>query len=778
MEIKGLFEKYLPSKTLPDGNRRDSSNTWTDTDLIELVKVLETKKQSNEKWDEVIKTIWNQAEVLESSSGSSQAKRLLAWSLFDFSTSPPSGTRPQPQKSVQIDASSELLVPGIANVECFPGTPVVNRAAGKCKISHFARSVVLDSSYSGVFCLAGNRGSGKSHALHYLTQACYLYDHKHLPPLAVRWNIGTTFENREFIIDAIEDICRTVEYRCEVAPYFNVWTCFKSFYFSVARVFELLSLNIRWAIQTLVLVVIGLILLDLLPGQTNDSNGSQGFISKPNLVVVAIGLSILAAFGMVLRIRRTPWLRTRLPLRCRVPFIAACSLVSLLGIFVAFYLAGLECELFGVQRGHTTTQDIGLSGWVARGTVPVLALCAGLFAPRWWEFYSRCRQLRQQLRNMHTDSELPILNFLTPLGEWIKTLLPTTRDRMAVQDMQWPFLQDFLRLLVADCQREFGRVVILIDDVDMLPPEKFHDFFRILRPLTRVPNTCIVIAVPKFLHDVIRLDTTNDLHSTVRDVIFLGDPKLYDANGKQKRFFETKPGGDMCKRVLRPSIEQLIVNRCVLPVPDAGPWADFLIESLTKAYQEQIANEVDDTQPAARTELPESIWEYLVLEQITRRETIRLLEQAVKGSALLLLYKQIEADGARIYGDYALSDIALDPRIDRQLDHVIAADRLETFDADRNGQTPEHRRGADGNIGPDEPPAGLVNDLPGPRPQPDRPVADQPLNGMAYYLPLRNIYHRSRDCVRVRGANRRLKQITMKQAQQAGMQPCQKCHGQ
>ena len=84
---------------------------------------------------------------------------------------------------------------------------------------------------------------------------------------------------------------------------------------------------------------------------------------------------------------------------------------------------------------------------------------------------------------------------------WVASRILPAADHMRVRDqVSEPFVQELTKQTLEECVRSFGRVVILIDDLDALPSEKFHELLRFVRPLSKVGGVRGVLATPLFFH--------------------------------------------------------------------------------------------------------------------------------------------------------------------------------------------------------------------------------------------------------------------------------------
>ncbi|MEM7478968.1 MAG: WD40 repeat domain-containing protein [Planctomycetota bacterium] len=157
-------------------------------------------------------------------------------------------------------------------------------------------------------------------------------------------------------------------------------------------------------------------------------------------------------------------------------------------------------------------------------TVSFVALALAILAiPRWWEDYVRFQRITRQLQSQNDTRFIPV----PYVGSFLASVLPKSDDHEELDKISMPFLQQRTKNILQECVNSFGRVVILVDDADILPTECFHLLMRIMRPITKVPGSACVIAVPSFFFDVLKSKTLGDAHSTIRECHYLGDPKLF-----------------------------------------------------------------------------------------------------------------------------------------------------------------------------------------------------------------------------------------------------------
>jgi hypothetical protein len=167
----------------------------------------------------------------------------------------------------------------------------------------------------------------------------------------------------------------------------------------------------------------------------------------------------------------------------------------------------------------------------------VSIVCIGLaqfLLPKWWWTYGRCQSLADAIRGRDGQSaptDLPFGSHVTALA---RILLPQPAGLPDLRSMDSPFQHQQIKELLRRCAADFGRVVILIDDVDVLPSSEFHELFRLLRPMSKVTGVRCVVCVPLYFYYAIKAESLGDIHSTAQRCLVMGDPDLY--SGPAEKF--------------------------------------------------------------------------------------------------------------------------------------------------------------------------------------------------------------------------------------------------
>ena len=347
-------------------------------------------------------------------------------------------------------------------------------------------------------------------------------------------------------------------------------------------------------------------------------------------------------------------------------------------------LAGVAMAAFVIISGIRWPN---LSAWPLQLWITlVLSLSACQFLlPLWWEHYVRCRS-RLDVFRRRDDSKNPELPYVSQFTSAVSVLLPKTTPEEDFREMDTPFLQQAVKDLLRETSHALERVVILIDDVDVLPSDAFHSLLRLLRPLSKVPDLRCVVCVPIFMYDALSASKMGDLHSTVREVHVLGDPELFE--GPKKNFAPSD--GMKNKDVLRESLVSLLRSRIILPIDwsrGANPPTAGEPEFLKDLIERWTPNDEKHWGRVQRQ-----------LEQngASRREIIRETDQLLRGATHWPFEDYDSHEEAR------RKDRLEDSKTDYHLGEVsLVCDpeqRVRWFDAreklDGNGETPKGKASA------------------------------------------------------------------------------------
>lgn len=162
----------------------------------------------------------------------------------------------------------------------------------------------------------------------------------------------------------------------------------------------------------------------------------------------------------------------------------------------------------------------------------VWAMCfslAILRLPRWWWTYTYCDSLLDAFKTKDPAQTTPEIPYFSSLGSFARSFLPRSATVTDIRELETPFLEQQMKDLLRRCSNDLGGVVILIDDVDVLPKTLFAQLFQILRPIGKEPGVRCVICVPTYFHFAMLSQSPGDLHSTVRQSWLLGDAAICSA---------------------------------------------------------------------------------------------------------------------------------------------------------------------------------------------------------------------------------------------------------
>ena len=155
-------------------------------------------------------------------------------------------------------------------------------------------------------------------------------------------------------------------------------------------------------------------------------------------------------------------------------------------------------------------------------------LAAVFFLPRWWENYVKFRYfaLATDNRNFNLNPQLPFF------AAFLAQILPSRVAHKELDRLSIPFLQQRLKEVLKLSAESHKRVVILVDDADILPLDQYNNLLRVLRPVSKVKGVSCLIAVPNFFGPLLDSVSLGDAHSTVRNYAYLGMPEFYSSGVK------------------------------------------------------------------------------------------------------------------------------------------------------------------------------------------------------------------------------------------------------
>ncbi|MDE0371373.1 MAG: P-loop NTPase fold protein [Rhodospirillales bacterium] len=503
--------------------------------------------------------------------------------LFDFDTSPVAyDIGAQSDRSTKsYDYQNDRMPPGIAvqqdiflerlqtaNVHPEPIPPPGD-------LDKFAMALADLKQYDGVYCLSGVRGSGKSSVLNRVAWYCNNWYSQTGKPLLVRFDLGTNFNREIFVRDLVAEICLATKKAFRYPPFslgFGASLATRA----LGHLGRFCQVNIPWALVASLLV--GILLHSaqwvsekaangcaaagpgveavFFPENTADcrlqipflGNWSEGEIKIILLVMlgsIAVGL-IYGAKMSVLTRRYSIEHGLALVFGPYGAIKALNAIIVLLGIFVVGnILVGWPFQ--GSWNGipYSYVWNLSLIG------VAIMLL------PKWWGSYLFFDNMLSRIRSEPAKPfpEMPVFGLIGPVSAFISQLLPASDSRDQLDSVSEPFIQELTKQTLAECIRNFDRVVILIDDIDALPSEKFHELLRLVRPLGKVRGTRCLLATPLYFHFALKQSNYGDIHSTVRASVVVGNRTIHDKwPSEPKRITEND-------QVLSEFLVKLLVSR-------------------------------------------------------------------------------------------------------------------------------------------------------------------------------------------------------------------------
>lgn len=224
-------------------------------------------------------------------------------------------------------------------------------------------------------------------------------------------------------------------------------------------------------------------------------------------------------------------------------------------------------------------QRLVTSGWFVTvlWLVFVLSFCVALFfLPTWWWTYVYCATLGDVLRAKQQQGnesalELP---YFSGISAMVRALLPRPGGLLDIRDMDAPFLHEQMKHLIRRCATDLAGLVILIDDVDLLPSEQFAALFQVLRPISKEHNVRCVVSVPLYFYYAMKSGVLNDLHSTVQECWLVGNDALDAATCPEAvaEMIANEPSAaqraEVLQQVLFSLVQPLLRSRCRLRFSD------------------------------------------------------------------------------------------------------------------------------------------------------------------------------------------------------------------
>jgi len=461
------------------------------------------------------------------------------------------------------------------------------------QLDKFGLMIAQQPDYDGVYCIAGDRGSGKSSILNRVEWFCNQWLTKQdsklelsrfgTRPVLVRIDVASHFDPLKFSTDLMRTTCQETRRHSRTEP---VETNFRLA--TLTRVCGYLGrwcrANRGWAIAISILSAFVLFFNPFRPIP------SYPFYSnlKEDLLLVGIWAGVPVAILGFIHNCRIRWVRLRsapfkfkpgAPLGVVVPVLFALLATIILAstYFTLLYydhkskttsnwpvegVGDVSLEVNQVPRTITLSAVLALEVvWLAALGIAVASL------PRWWhtlEWLAACEEsLKRKDNQQNVGLEIPGLSGLTGL---IHAVLPHASPTPDMSDADSPFRLQLFKELLRDIVAGFGSIVFVIDDVDVLPSACFSDLLRILRPITKVPGAKCVMAVPKYFVNAIESPQLNDVHSTVRRCLLVRRPA--EASQSLEAFLdgESDPTVAQYKAAVDELIWPLVESRFKVPV--------------------------------------------------------------------------------------------------------------------------------------------------------------------------------------------------------------------
>ncbi len=378
----------------------------------------------------------------------------------------------------------------------------------------------------------------------------------------------------------------------------------------------------RWAYweQFSVLAVIVLLCLRLAGLAIKPDSNSNGSASEPGMSAVAVqwgvlvvGLLTIAIVDFVLwrwvkavstafneksgtASSFAPGLPGRGSRFARLDWFVPELLGAMLGIAAVLALVALSGQtLFVLTWGWFPTDGPWVGFAYVAALFGILAAWLLLLPTARYQL-ANLRQLTTQIVDRTTAAAAPAPTAPFPLGEYVKALLPRYGDHELSNEAE-ARAQQGLQKVMRTLQRLFGRIVVWIDDVDILPSDKYSTVLRALRPLTKAGNGVVaIVAAPMSFYHAFKLKAPNDVHSSVRDAIVLAPKALFVSAAQAFASTEhaQKQGRRSTRRVFAPGSIMVDGSRLALPsqvairnapdsqAPDQGVFAIQLLRATSR----------------------------------------------------------------------------------------------------------------------------------------------------------------------------------------------------
>lgn len=261
----------------------------------------------------------------------------------------------------------------------------------------------------------------------------------------------------------------------------------------------------------------------------------------------------------------------------------------------------------------------------AIGAAIALGIAATSLLPRYWLGFHVARALEVRLAAETAERRVDF-GFASVLA----AMVPHGQSR-TLHDSSADFLQNELKVIADQLARAFGRVIVLVDDVDILPSRDYNELMRILRPLIKADEAhqriVALVAVPTIFWHAYKGPELNDIHSTVKDVWLLGDPALWETRGKETPY---QADSEICVR------ENVFAS-------SPWTWHESVVNRLRALMRARAvfpvdwstqASVIEDALTAIRATSPEDLRRCLEDLRPSMREWLRILRTHLRKSHL------------------------------------------------------------------------------------------------------------------------------------------------
>lgn len=541
--------------------------------------------------------------------------------FFDFSTGPMGHAAVAGERALvkKYDRQENRFPPGmkpqqnifLESVQTDRVDPTPRMQLGE--LDKFSMAIADLRGYDGIYCLSGTRGSGKSSVLNRIAWFCRHWFDQTGAPLLVRFDLGTTFDRKIFVRDLLAEICLATKTMLRRPPFalpFGLGWSTRA----IGHLGRLCQANVAWA----AVATVGLLLLlhhSTLYHHTND-NGKVHEASDQNCYQSPIEFNVLlsnphADIGdchvQIPFFGGWPFGEIHLILRCLVGFMFLGICYHLRSLLrgrqreggrkpvlsgyvqvqntAVLLIACLVILAVVLTESHPVLSDVlkGKYWWLSYCvSLVMLAVAIGLI-PDWWDSYLYFDRMHSRLRSEPVGrmADVPFFGTLGSLGWLVARLLPNSETPDQVDKVSEPFIQELTKQALLECTSSFDRVVVLIDDIDALPSDKFHEILRIIRPLSKVQGVRCVLATPLLFHFALKQKSFSDIHSTVQGSVVVGDKELVP-NWREEPGEVTKD-----KAKLQDFLIELVVSRLRFPlVLDLAERPKYLIDMIRSGRKE------------------------------------------------------------------------------------------------------------------------------------------------------------------------------------------------